>query len=176
MGSASSNTEHQLVMSIVLYQKITLIDALKVCFDMPQDEREQYEAFSLDGSKYDPEQAAVEFFARTGPKWTLCDGTDPIAIAGFDYLRNGVWQDWMVSTPKAWDKQHWFHTTRQVRRVMDSMLGEVAHRLQCISLRSRIHAHEWYGVLGLRQEGVLEAYGVSGEDALLFSRVRKAEE
>jgi hypothetical protein len=83
-----------------------------------------------------------------------------------------VWQDWMVSTPEAWNATNWRGTTRYVRKAMNAMLQTDAHRLQCVSLRSRIRAHEWYRVLGLRQEGVLEAYGVDGQDALMFARLR----
>jgi hypothetical protein len=55
---------------------------------------------------------------------------------------------------------------------MDFMLRETAHRLQCVSLASRIHAHRWYRPLGLRLEGTLAGYGVNGEDALMYSRLR----
>jgi hypothetical protein len=89
----------------------------------------------------------------------------------FNQLRPGVWQDWMFSTPEAWSK-HWRGVTKIARRVMDFMLQGEAHRLQCVSLASRIHAHRWYRPLGLEQEGTLRGYGVNGEDAIMFARLR----
>jgi hypothetical protein len=92
-------------------------------------------------------------------------------VAGFDQIRPGVWQDWLLSTPAAWDK-YWRSVTKISRRVMDEMLQQGAHRLQCVSLASRIHAHRWYRPLGLEREGLLRAYGVNGEDAVMYSRLR----
>lgn len=155
---------------LTLYTKPNLIDLLNVCHRIPDDEKEQYEAFC--GEKYDPNTFAARLSLAAGPSWVLCDGDSPIAVAGFSMERPGVWQDWMVSTPEAWSPANWRGTTRYVRNVMGGMLKSEAHRLQCISLRSRIRAHEWYRLLGLRQEGILEAYGVDGQDALMFSRLR----
>jgi hypothetical protein len=156
--------------SLILYQKPNLIDLLQVCHEMTADEREQYEAFH--GVAYDPLKCAAALSFNPGPSWALFDGTKPIAAAGFEEIRRGVWQDWMVSTPAAWEPRNWRETTRYVRQAMGVMLKSGAHRLQCISLRSRIGAHKWYHVLGLRQEGVLEAYGVDGQDAIMFARLR----
>jgi hypothetical protein len=153
-----------------LYKKPTLVDLIDVCRRMPEDEQEQYGAFF--GEQYDPDKFAARLSLSAGPSWLLCDGEQPIAAAGFELIRRGVWQDWMVSTPEAWSAANWRGTTRYVRKVMGAMLEADAHRLQCVSLRSRIRAHEWYRVLGLRQEGVLEAYGVDGQDALMFARLR----
>lgn len=153
-----------------LYKKPNLLDLLGVCHRMPDDEKEQYEAFF--GLKYDPNEFAARLSLSQGPSWLLCDDEKPIAAAGFELIRKGVWQDWMVSTPEAWSEANWRGTTRYVRKAMNVMLETDAHRLQCVSLRSRIRAHEWYRVLGLRQEGVLEAYGVDGQDAIMFARLR----
>lgn len=155
---------------LVLYATPTLVDLLMLCRNMPEDEREQYEAFY--GEKYNPDELAARLFLAPGPSWVLLDGDKPIAAAGFERIRAGVWQDWMVSTPAAWTEPNWRTVTRHVRKAMDAMLKTDAHRLQCVSLRSRIQAHRWYRVLGLRQEGVLEAYGTDGQDAIMFSRIR----
>lgn len=152
-----------------LYKGATLVDLITVCRQMPQDEREQIQAFS--GEQYDADQVAASYHLFDGPKWTLCADDRPLLVAGFTELRPGVWQDWMFSTPSAWDP-HWWTTTKQSRRVMDAMLRTVAHRLQCVSLASRIQAHKWYSALKLEREGVLRGYGANGEDAIMFSRLR----
>lgn len=157
-------------MSLTLYRDPTLIDLLDVCHRLPEDEREQIEAFS--GEKYDAQRYAAAYHLRPGPKWLLHDGERTVAVAGFDMVRPGVWQDWMFSTPEAWSSANWRSTTKYVRRVMDAMLKTEAHRLQCVSLASRIQAHRWYRTLGLVYESTLEAYGAGGENALMFKRLR----
>lgn len=157
-------------MKTILYRDPTLIDLLDVCHRLPEDEREQIEAFT--GAKFDPQALAAQYHLIGGPKWLLNDGAQTTAVAGFTMLRPGVWQDWMFSTPEAWDAAHWRSTSKYVRRVMDAMLKTEAHRLQCVSLASRIHAHKWYSVLGLQYEARLQAYGANGEDAFMFSRLK----
>lgn len=156
-------------MSLTLYKKASLTDLLIICHRLPEDERDQYEAFT--GRPYDSQEMALGCAVRTGPSWVLYCDEGPLCAAGFDYLRPGVWQDWMVSTPECWTK-HWRGVTKNVKRVMDAMLTTEAHRLQCVSLRSRIHAHRWYEVLGLTLDGPLPGYGAHGEDALMFSRLK----
>jgi len=156
-------------MTTQLYRGPKLLDYLHVCMNLNADEREQIEAFQ--GKPYDAEETALAHVGRL-PAWMLCADEKPIAIAGFDLIRPGVWQDWMLSTPEAWDAKHWRTTTKNVKRVMDAMLKSEAHRLQCVSLASRIHAHKWYAVLGLAPEATLRAYGANGEDAIIFSRLR----
>lgn len=159
-------------MSLKIFERPTLREILWCCERIPDDEREQLEVFT--GQKYDADRIATAFASRSGPSWVIYRDDLPLLVAGFDYIRNGVWQDVMVSTPAAWSKENWFGVSRIVRRVMSKMLETEAHRLQCVSLRSRIQAHEWYRVLGLRQEGILSAYGSAGEDAIMFARLKVA--
>lgn len=155
---------------MILHPGVSLIDAILVCNRVPEDEREQYTVFT--GQPYNMEDAAISAVSAPGVKWTIMDDErTPIAIGGFVPLRPGVLQDWMHSTPLAWDR-HGRAVTRLCRRVMDELLRTDAHRLQCVSLRSRTAAHRWYGALGLELEGTLCGYGTNGEDALIFSRVR----
>jgi len=154
---------------IVLYNTPKVSDLLQICWELPSDEREQIEACT--GRAYDADAQALSLAQRNGPSWVLCDESKPIAAAGFDIIRPGVYQDWMVNTHSAFD-QHWRTTTKHVKRVMDAMLRTSAHRLQCVSLRSRVQAHAWYRVLGYREGGLLEAYGANGEDFLMFYRLK----
>jgi hypothetical protein len=160
-------------MKFEVFKQPTLSDLLLICDRLPEDEREQWEAFT--GSKYDRDTLAVSLHNRT-PSWVLCCDGNPICAAGYDYIRPGVWQDWMINTPEAFG-QHWRTTTKHVKRGMDAMLDQTdAHRLQCVSLASRIHAHRWYAVLGLAPEGTLRAYGANGEDAIMFARVKDGQQ
>lgn len=154
-----------------LLEGASLLELLTVCQRVRDDEREQYEAFT--GERYDFEDVAARWHVQPGPRWTVV-GTSggAIVVAGFTMIRPGVWQDWMFSRAEAWDEAHWRPVTRLARRVMDKMLQSGAHRLQCVSLASRTQAHKWYRPLGLRLEGTLHGYGVGGEDALMFARVR----
>ena len=156
-------------MTCTLVQGVTLLDMLMVCSAIPKDEQDQFEAFA--GMDYDYEFAAMHWYQTPGPKWTIVAYGRPIVVAGFTALRPGVWQDWLFSTPLAWEG-YWRSVTKFSKRVMDEMLQGGAHRLQCVSLASRIQAHKWYGALGLGLEGTLRGYGARGEDALMFSRLR----
>jgi len=161
-------------MTVRIHDTPKLADLLQVCSEAPRDERKQYAAFT--GEAFDADRVAARLAASlltmpTWPAWVItADGT-PIVAAGFSQLRPGVWQDWMVSTPAAWDT-HWRAVTRLARKVMDSMLRGDAHRLQCVALASRTKAHRWYRALGLAPEGVLYGYGVRGEDAVMYARTR----
>ncbi len=160
-------------MTVQIYRDPTLLDFLDVCQRLPADEREQIEAFH---GPYDPQSLAATFYLRSGPRWMLHDGQQTLAVAGFDMLRPGVWQDWMFSTPEAWLPANWRSTTKYVRRAMGAMLKADAHRLQCVSLASRIQAHAWYRTIGLVYESTIEGYGINGENALMFRRLKAADD
>lgn len=155
---------------IQVYNNPFLIDFIKVCAKMPQDEREQLEAFT--GEPYDIDGAAVGNFTAPGPKWVIKVDDEPIIVGGFVPQRPGVWRDFLLTTPEAWDK-HWFSVTRICRRVMDAMLlSGQAHRLECITPASREKAFKWYRVLGYNKEGLHPGYCANGADAVSFARVR----
>lgn len=151
-----------------------LLDFIKVCAKMPQDEREQLEAFT--GEKYDIDGAAIGNFTVPGPKWVLKVDDEPICIGGFVPQRPGVYRDFMLTTPEAWEK-HWFGVTRIARRAMDAMFKSgQAHRLECIAPMARLAARpaieDWYKVLLYTREAPLWRYCADGSDAVIFSRVK----
>lgn len=155
---------------ITVYSNPLLLDFIKVCIKMPEDERAQLEAAT--GQPYDVDGAAIGNFSVTGPKWVLKVDDEPIVVGGFAMQRPGVWRDFMLTTPEAWDK-HWFGVTRICRRVMDDMLHSgMAHRLECVAHFSREKAQKWYKVLGYNFEARMYGYYANGHDALLYSRVR----
>lgn len=153
-----------------LYRDPKLLDLYSICTRLREDERIQIEAFT--GEPFDPEEIAKQHAMKTGAKWLMCNDQEiPVAAAGFDYIRKGVYQDWMIGTDEAWEG-HWRAIHKHTRRCMDAMLAKHAHRLQCVSLASRIHAHDWYAVLGLAPEGTLRGYGANGEDFIMFAKGR----
>lgn len=152
-----------------IYKNPELVDFMLVMDNLQADEIRQFEAFT--GETFNPQRAAAFYSLRDGPKWLLAAEGRPIAVAGFDMLREGVWQDWLFSTPEVW-KNHWRYATKACRGAMDAMLQTCAHRLQCVSLASRVDAHRWYRPLGYIQEGILRGYAANGEDAIMFSRIK----
>lgn len=159
---------------IQCYTNPTLLDFIKVCWAMPQDERDQLEAFT--GQKYDIDGAAIGNFTVAGPKWVIKADDEPICVGGFAPQRPGVWRDFMLTTPIAWEK-HWFSVTRICRRALNAMFeSNQAHRLECIAPMARLAARpqieDWYKVLGYTREAPLWRYCADGSDAVIFSRVR----
>ena len=81
---------------IKVYSNPLVWDFLRVCSQMPEDEREQLEAFV--GEKYDTDRAAIGNYEVPGPKWVVKEDDDPIVIGGFVPHRRGVWQDFLLTT------------------------------------------------------------------------------
>lgn len=154
---------------IQVYTNPLLLDFIKVCIRMPHNERENFEA--LTGEKYDVDGLAVGNFTVPGPKWVIKADDEPICVGGFVPQRPGVYRDFMINTPEAWEK-HWFAVTRIARRALDAMfISKQAHRLECISLDGREKAFHWYRALKYTREATLKGYCANGKDAVLFSRV-----
>ena len=159
---------------IQVYSNPLLLDFIKVCIKMPQNERENFEAIT--GEKYDVDSIAVGNFTVPGPKWVIKADDEPICVGGFAPVRPGVWRDFMINTPEAWEK-HWFAVSRICRRALDAMfISKQAHRLECVSLASRLEKHpeieKWYTLLKYNREATLYGYCANGADAVMFSRVQ----
>lgn len=161
---------------IQVFSNPLLLDYVKICILMPADERAQIEAFV--GQKYDIDSVAVGNFMVPGPKWVIKDGNDnPLAVGGFKQQRPGVWRDYMLTTPEAWERKYWFTVTRTCKRVMDGMFtSKQAHRLECVApaarLKKRPELEKWYKFLGYCNEGLRHGYCADGSDAVAFARVQ----
>ena len=157
---------------IQLYTNPLLLDYIKVCIRMPQDEREQLEAFT--GYPYDVDGAAIGNFSTHGYKWVFRESPEgePLAIAGFVQRRPGVWRDFMLTTPELW--AHYHGVTRIVRRAINGLLHSGnAHRVECMCLASREQKNSrWYKTIGYNREATLYGYAANGADAVVFSKVR----
>jgi hypothetical protein len=150
-----------------------LLDYVKVLIELPPDEIAQIE--DMTGHQFDVDGAAVGCWSVKGPKWSIRWAGVPLVVGGFHELRPKVWQDFLLTTPKAWT-EHWFPITRICRKIMDSMLSTgAAHRLECVVPTARVSSRpelvKWYKVLGYNHEATLHKYCVSGADAEIFSRV-----
>lgn len=141
---------------------------------MRPDEIEQHMAGYGDSS-YEPNTAAIRFINTPGPVWTFVaeDGL-PVAAGGFCPVRPGVYEAWLVGTVERWES-HWRPMTRLFRRMCQQFLAQDGvHRLQITALASRTAAHEWYERgLGLHCDGLLPAYCADGQDAVMFSLIKR---
>lgn len=150
-----------------------LPDVRFLCERARHDEIVQWEA--LTGQPWDPALVAVDLMSRVGPKFMLVDGTAPIVAAGLEYVLPGVWQGWMVGTPRGWES-HWREITLAANRVLRRVLRN-ERRVEILALASRTRTCEWYERgLRMQREGVKRGFGVNGEDAVLYARVRKGED
>lgn len=142
-----------------------------ICDRMREDEIAQYIVLS-GHTKYDPEQAALEFMSLSGPKLTIV-GPDgyPAASGGYHEVFPGVWQSWMCGTQQGWETS-WRSLTKGTRWLMDSLFDRGARRLQTTALASRTKAIKWY-IDGLKMEpcGTMKAFGINGEDVAMFQRI-----
>ncbi len=151
----------------------TVMDLGWLAMHMRADEIAQYLALT-DADRYDPDTAARGFAAIPGISFALMapDGM-PVCAGGFEPVRPGIWQTWMVGTDDGWARW-WRGITKHTRRVMDAVLAQPGtRRIQTNALASRTGAHEWYRRgLGMRYEGLWHAFGKGGEDVMCFARTR----
>jgi hypothetical protein len=161
---------------IQVYTNPSLLDFLKVCACLPDDERQQIELSN--GVTYDVDGAALGNYeaSAAGPRWVIKDGELVLTIGGFVQQRPGVWRDFMLNVPEAFGPKYWRAITRVAKNAMDGMLREHAHRLECIApvarLAARPEIEKWYRFLGYTREATLWGYYADGSDAVSFSRVR----
>ena len=148
----------------------TLPALIELCGDIRPDVAHQFEA--MYGRKWSAAGVALDIDGRYGEKFMLLDGEGrPVCAAGWEPLRPGVFDGWMVSSMADW-QVHGKSITKYCRRIMEHMLSTGAHRLQIHCLKSRTQAANWY-VRGLKMQhnGDLPCYGVNGEDAAVYARV-----
>ena len=147
------------------------LDILFVAQNMRPDEIEQLIAIR-DVEGYDPDETAVWFMNKLGPKFTLLDKNGlPICVGGYEPVLPGVWQSWMLGTMEAWETD-WRSITKACRWLAEELFLAGARRLQCNALASRTAACEWYvRSLKMTPEGVWRKFGLQGQDIACFSRL-----
>jgi hypothetical protein len=145
-----------------------------LCESARNDEIEQYEA--LTGVEWDADRMAVDLFGRDGVRAVLLASSgEPIVAGGWQPVRPGCYESWMIGTYANWDA-HWRAITRYSRRMMDVVLGAPENRrLQTQALASRVKACEWYvRGLGMHHEFTMPQAGAGGEDVAMFARLKGA--
>ena len=145
-------------------------EILHICRNLCDDQIQESIAQGWNES-FDPEFVANHIHGFGGIKhvFRAKDG-EPYCVAGYVPILPAVCESWMLATPKWMD--HVMEVTRTSRRVMKHILMTTQFkRLQTVALASRTRAHEWYGTMGLKQEGVMRRMGRAGEDFIMFARV-----
>lgn len=155
----------------------TLQDLVVLCAQMRPDEIEQWQAlmdpdcFTASG-RFDFEKGAVLLYNLPGLKFSLFCGDTLVVAGGYFDNGNGVYRSWMVGTMETWSR-HWRSITEATNFVMECMLEDGVRRLETLALSSRTLTAKWYTKgLKMREEGVLRAYGVNGENVTVYSRCR----
>lgn len=153
-----------------LFSNPDLLTVLHCARNLKADEVRQVEAYI--GGTYDPDAIAAMVFNTAWLKWSVWGDDKPVCVGGYQQNRPGVWSVWMLSTPEAWGK-HRFAVTRAAKQTLDSLMASGVHRVECVSLWDRTEAHKWYTrCLGFVFESKMTGWGVNGEDAGLFVRLK----
>jgi hypothetical protein len=144
----------------------TLHNLLSVCRGLPDDERDLW--LRMSGVPYVAEDVAMSVLRAPGFHFIVHNGDQPIAAAGFNKRRPGVFRTWMCATPLAWEP-YGHDVTRIVRCAIRDIISEgVAHRVETITLADRQRARDWYPKIGLQLETTHRKYGINGEDAVVY--------
>jgi hypothetical protein len=154
-----------------LIENPVLTDFLHVTWFLPEDEKQQVEAFS--GTPYDPEKLAISLYTAPGPKWCLLTSdNEPIVVGGYIPIGVGKFESFMLVTELGWI-DHGRAVTRQAIRVIGRMFHDYgARRLQTLGLADRALARSWYEKIGLHYESTLASFGAKGEDAVMYVRIK----
>ena len=155
-------------------RELILLDAIRVALAATQDQREHFK--TMTGTEWDIDGVALGGFQSVGPKWSIHIDGAPVAVGGFAQQRPGVYRDWFIFAPVAFEKANWRTVTRLCRKLMDWVLQNGAHRLECLvpfgRVESRPQLAKWYKLLGYNKEALLYGYCANGADAFCYSRVR----
>lgn len=144
-----------------------------LCAHARADEVEQYEA--LNGMAWDADAVAAELFQRRGEKYLLVtDSGVPVVAGGFEPLCRGVFAGWMVGTQAGWDAFGW-RVSLLVRKLVEALFRDGAHRLEIMALSTRTATCHWYmRALKMRFEGAHRGRGAQGETMVTYARTGEA--
>lgn len=106
-----------------------------------------------------------------GPCYTaFVEGEGPACSWGFVPYWRGVYECWMITGTLV--EKYPMKTIRASRRVMDNVASDLqAHRLQMVVNASHAKSLRFAEALSFASEGVLKAYGPSGNDFVMMSRI-----
>lgn len=107
---------------------------------------------------------------RTGVLCARCPAGVPVCIGGAVAVRPGVATLLFYATDAFPGLA--LSMTRFIRRhYFPSLAATGIHRIECVSLAAYGEMHRWLETLGLRQEGVFQAYGKGREDFVQYAWV-----
>lgn len=145
-----------------------VLDLAWVLSDLRPDHVEDHE--ELTGEQFCYSRVTARVWGLPGPKWGLYGDTGkPLGVAGLERKRPGVYRSWFYSTPDLWTQPDVSFVTESV---IKQMLASDAHRIETIALEDRHQSRRWYERLGLRLETVLQGYGATGRNAVLYVATR----
>lgn len=152
----------------------SLVDILVVSKALPKDEIEQILAF---GGAPDPERIAMTIMQSATWKWSLVveETGEPLAVGGYVQTGPTIYRSFFLANPRLWDE-----FGADATEIVADTLGKIKEQFEnvrletyCLSTRRR-EVPEWYEKIGLTYDCTLQGFGVNGEDALLYSTVKKA--
>lgn len=153
----------------------TIIDALVVARGLPPEEIEQIEAFA---GSFDLQKVAMGVISESVVAWVIryVDSKEPVAVGGLIQVGRNIWRTWFFATPRAWDdvgREVTLHTARKLKEI----LAEQDHiRVETVCLAKRKKARDWYERVGLTYESTMAAYGVNGENAVMYVKTKGAKD
>ena len=166
MADGAANVTPQLRLGIPVLE-----DYAYVAKRMRKDEIEQFLA-KTNLKNYEPDICARVAANMAGPSYVYVDRAGyPVLIGGFEPIRHGVYEAWLMGTDESW-ATYWRAFTKISKRMINELLDGAAHRIQTAALVTRPHAHLWYERLGMKNEGVQKAYCANGQDAVMFAITR----
>ena len=145
--------------------ELTLVDALQVCIDLPDDELAQIEAFT--SQRPSPDSLAVQCYSRPGPSWSIRADHGAVCVCGLLPIRPGVYQTWCLVTQRGW-REHGREITAILHNIVKGALATEARRIECTVLETREKARKWYARVGLVIESTMPGFGANGEAACLY--------
>lgn len=157
-------------MKLFIRGAITLLDALVVIAAADPADLGQAHVFGFAGTA---EDMAVYLRAINGPSWTICHAASgaQVAIGGFERIRSGVYRSWFIAKQTAFEL-YGREITAICARSIRTLLEDGAHRVETVSLLNRDYAHRWYEAIGLTRESESPGYGINGETAVTYVRLR----
>lgn len=141
--------------------------------ELPENERVLFKATT--GDEFEPTEFLVAISEVPGQHHIIWDGERPVAAGGFIPQGPGRVRTWFMAPEWAWT-EYGTELTELCREQIRTQLAEkLAHRVETVTLADRQEARAWYERIGLTYESTLCGYGASGEDAVMYVAVRKAE-
>lgn len=111
--------------------------------------------------------------AVLGPAYAFIYNGEIVALGGIAMLWGKVGEAWLLSAEPM--NRHGLVSARAIIRKLrqtEMELGDRLERLQAQAPVSHPSAHRWIQWLGLEKESVAKKYSATGEDAVIYAKVK----